>query len=332
MAKADVASNEKKKVTLHRKGVRYKKFSMPGAGGSIHALLTAALANMQSPTSRFRTIEGIAPDAPAEKIGLNRWWHEGQTLCAQFVLYTAGRNAPAIEEADGVQFYNVHSVEPKKGLQYVDSMGYLAVVDDHVMFCGTSAIRSGDLERYLQWFLVEAGVATDKSPMILQDAQPTSARAEIKKKGGVRKVELAGPVSLVEQKGGRLGAGTVSMEIDDTGMGPIVKAMGSTLAGRIALPSESDIERLRATLVISFYRKKILGPSEAEFLQTVMDATRNYPDDDVTVHLKNGTLKGSDMRVHKGLPVGRPTGEVDEVVFGAECAKWLLELIQQKVV
>jgi hypothetical protein len=83
-------------------------------------------------------------------------------LACEFISYTQGAHLGAINFASNVPHFDVDELPPPAGKEYLEGSVYFGVVDNHLVALQSSALRTKDLERHLNWFLRNKAGASAK--------------------------------------------------------------------------------------------------------------------------------------------------------------------------
>ena len=250
------------------------------------------------------------------------------------------------EAAPAVLLEKLKAPETKEGKrrEFLESMMYFGVIQDHLVLMQSQALKSPQLEAYLQWFVHESKVMAGDNTFQLVDTPSKTVREKMASGSGVRTITLGGEV-VPQSTISRVPTGPV----DD--VNAPVTSMKDHSVSVIASATEGDWGVLEAL-------KKLMAPSQAakidfsqltgsniemsvtlrykkettedgqKLMDTLGAAFRNTDDVDTVIDLKDGgQIKGSDLKLHGAIRVTSYDGQLSESEVFEGMRQWLLSKV-----
>lgn len=259
---------------------------------------------------------------------VNHPWRKGQMICAAFLDFTEGTYQPTIKLDENEIELLIDQIPPREREQFIESMLFFGVQRNHVVLVQSKGLRSGQLERHLNWLLGDCThVLPTGSHLALLDQPTPEARRTL---GPVRKVTMRAPVSSVmfkpepEEKAKRLSLGDrISRSIWE-----LLNGQGTFLE-QLSADEALAIDDIELSLEI---RRKSRQRNGTTLLDELAHTLRNT-DDEFELETRSGkVLRSGDWRlkttkrvkVFNGMPA---LGDVAEKMHG-----WLAELIEDRQV
>lgn len=334
----DVTRMSQKKRTLLYKRAEYL---LPGAL-KLQDLLSAAIAQMGGDEHReqINALEGT-------RIVLAGVSATNGMLVGKLMLYSPGQAAKFLELDKKSGNYKLDSLAMPAGAtkaarrEFVGSLLYLAVLENHVMFVGSHALRSSHLEQHLNWLLHTSGQLPTENYVWLGDQRSQMAMAKVKK-NPVKSIAISGPIDfdVVEQVPTKRKTNT-----SDTipghrilrpagAMADAVSAMLGPVFGNASLKTSfKQSEHIGLKLELQ-YRNRNRTKEGYELMDALAHAGRHFDEGECVVKLEGGgTLKGDDIRVSDQLPVVvLNDGRLEEPAIWQTIHGWLRNAISSGTV
>ncbi|EGZ6858253.1 hypothetical protein SNN68_003834 [Cronobacter sakazakii] len=275
-------------------------------------------------------------------------------LFGELILFEKGRSQALMTISEDVPFYDINAItseqikleadgkiseEDKLKIkrEFIDSILYFGVLDNHVMVVQSSSLRTKDLENHLNWLIHSFGNSfTADSILILKD-KPTEETIKKLEKTPVKKINLGSvPVksktddgsikitSITNPENGNRIQKVRKMKFLPVGRGgSILKAaFGEEWFSDLKLEDSLDESNLQINLEITYLRKT--NDDGQLLMDTLATSIRNMDDEDVEIHLQGGgTLKGGDLRLSGTVSVEYNNGLIDENHLYLQMHKWL---------
>lgn len=224
----------------------------------------------------------------------------GEDNCfGDLTLYSHGYIQPLLENTDDAPILPLSQISAPKGSEYVSSIMYWMIKDNHVFLIQSQSIRGRIIEDYLTWLFKEKSGVTDQNTNVLLDStfDTNVVGADLE---DISRIEIGGlSVSSqtdVSQPRDRITEGETYHQVDSR------RSMGEKAERilEIILDNETDIRNLKRNLPegavldvgvnIGFkskYRK--IAPAAMSSL------LRNLPEEEVVAFGKDGRIKGNSI-------------------------------------
>jgi hypothetical protein len=316
---------ENKRKLLH---YRVASFLKP-VGQTLQALIEQALAKVTPATERF---QDFGRDSDPEAGWLRFINTHKSALGMEFgalVMYAPGQHRHTIEVADGVDELPIEQVAPDEDgrRQFLESMLFYGVKGNHVVLLQSMALRARDLENYLKWLLMKAGLMGDDNSVFLNNYAPENTRKSLTS-GDVKSVRIGTP--LID----------AAVRVQDTTQaksqrtklwGEGLDVLKSIMSGRLA---ELNFDELGAAkdleVFVEVTYKRSASEPDQKALNRLATAFRHVGDDDIRVELKGGSvLTGTDLQIKGYRSVATYNGLVDPSDLFTQMHNWLLEELDQ---
>ncbi|WIH15270.1 hypothetical protein [Xanthomonas graminis] len=123
-------------------------------------------------------------------------------LVGKLMLYTPGQQQKFLELDPASQDYKLDALPVGAGKggaqrEFVESILYVAIFERHVMFIGSSSLRSTQLESHRNWLLKEAELLHKEDFLFLEDQQSERTLALLKT-NPVKAIEIGGQIEFEE--------------------------------------------------------------------------------------------------------------------------------------
>ncbi|SDP60769.1 hypothetical protein SAMN04489708_117109 [Paracidovorax cattleyae] len=269
------------------------------------------------------------------------------------MTYTPGTDSLCViddDQAFDVQIEKlaVPSTEDGKRREFLESMMYFGIVDNHMVLMQSQALKSPQLESYLRWLLHGAEVLAGTNTFQLIDTPSTTVRQRMEAGKGVRAIKLDGevlPPSAVAraapgdqppvgpavavaptQRVDQISLVTSTVDDDDFGvLAALKKLFSPSQAARIdfAKLAGSNIQ-MSVTLR---YKRNTTEDGQA-LMDTLGVALRNTDDLDTRIHLKDGgTIRGGDLKLDGKISLTAYDGQFSPSEVYEGMRQWLLSKV-----
>ncbi len=242
----------------------------------------------------------LIPPSSDETLLMNLHHDGGAFYFGDLTLYTKGYMQALLAEVPDVPSLSVEQQAPPKGKEYIHSMMYWLVIQNHVLMIQSRSLLSKQLEEYLTWLLKDRSTAISPTGQVILQAKFDAADV-----GGdlndIREIIVGGQATNM---------GVVSIPDD-----PIAKETTkySELGTRKPWPTRA-IEVLRAVMNNEADVQKLLESvpeganldiavhigykAKREVTRAPMqEALRNLPEGEITAIGRNGRMTGNDIRL-----------------------------------
>lgn len=337
-----------------KKTIHYKSAQITG-DVNLQLALSSALSPAGATGKPVNRQQKVNPDEESY-IFINRLTDYSGMLFGQLIFLQAGKKQPYITVIDGAEYYNINAMASEeipdqpdaaedtsstiqKRREFVDSILYFGIFNNHVVVLQSSSLKTRELEAHLSWVLRDlTGSLPNTSVLILKDKPAESV---------IRKMEHT-PVKAV-----KLGAPITSEQLDETSvevspsigdedqssetthankvkftpagaMADALKAFLPEIFTTLDLDDALDDANLHVALEVTFNRKT--SQVGQKVLDHIATSLRHLPETDVAITLQGGgIIKGDELKLNGGIKVQyTPLGLIDESVLFYEMHKWLV--------
>ncbi|MCK9394187.1 MAG: hypothetical protein M0Q44_01175 [Methylobacter sp.] len=337
------------KSETRSKTIHYKRAVITNSQVTLQNLLETAFNSKGKATKAKQRREILNQDDESCRL-INHHKDYNGMLFGQLVFFEPGRSQVLITLDDDADFYEIDSITPdsigkendvidgekiKKRREFIDSMLYFGVLDNHVVIMQSASLRARELEAHLSWLLGSYTEVMDRnSALILQDKPSEKTVAKIEK-SPVKSVHLGTPVETRAQDEDQT---TISSEESGfakkvkwipCGMGAdvIQAALGADWFNRLNLDSSLDEANLQVTLEITYLRKTTSNGQK--MLDNIATALRHVDGSDVKINLHGGgTINGSDLKLTGLVSVKAHNGLVDESDLYHQMHSWIVTKVR----
>ncbi|TBR08824.1 MAG: hypothetical protein EPO47_07785 [Rugosibacter sp.] len=223
---------------------------------------------------------------------------------------------------------------PQKRSEFLDHLLLFAVFNNHVILMQSHAWQGKIFESYLNWFLGHANVVT-ANRVELSDVPP----AAIRKKAAtndIKAISFRAPVIEIEDEQHLDGQKTKPNNLVVTerkiGAEIIRSILGDDDFQRLQIDKAAG-GNLRVDMKIFFDRETTTSGQKT--LNNIARALRNtdLDDDDVRLEIPGvGTVKGSELKLTRVIPVQASNGIVPPDQVFPQMATWIHDLIKNQLV
>ncbi|PLW68163.1 hypothetical protein [Pseudohalioglobus lutimaris] len=323
-----------------RRRIVYKRAVLTNNHATVQQLLTQALAQG----------EGVCAGGRQEPLGentgvfrlINRHTPGNGMIFGQFMQFEAGRAQQLITIEDDAEFYSMKELSPSEmkteeelaaaedqRKEFVESIMYFGIKDNHVVLMTSAALRPGDFESHLGWLLgYKTEVMDANSALILQD-KPSQEVIDKVMRGDVKCVKVGSDIrtmAMVKEEQGE----QIQTQYVPTGRGSSILSaiIGDNWVEQLNLDDTLDDANLTVDLQIKYRRKT--SKNGQKVLDDVATSLRNMEDGDFKIEMKDGGefLSGDDLRLSKHINVNTINGSIIESDLYHEMYVWLFNKIQ----
>lgn len=320
-------------MQTRRRTLQYKVAKFLSGNGNLETKLRAAIAKLNTVQQReepltaenssFRVLSGVMSRHGIE--------------CGRMLLYTPGQRQSMLESDDASKDYVVSTTAPPKGSgkakrEFVESMLFFGVKDNHVMVLASTSLSTKSLETHINWLLDKAGqIKAGEEALLLAD-QPTQAARDAIKGKSIKSLTIGSNLSFGIQPSPS-GPREQSLTESLAPTGPAAEALSAYLGdwfGGQKLKDALKQANIRVKLTVSYvsHNKDSAG---FEVMEELAVAGRHFDEEDAVIHLHGGgRIKGHDLRVSQSLDVQiSQDGLVVEADLWAALGGWLRSAISE---
>lgn len=322
---------DRRRKAFHYRHSVFLPFSGAMQGKNLQSVLSHLLKH------KFKTIRDRCyyPDKKniGDAVNDSLWPHffvnsideEFSMLCLEVMYVEPGNSVPIIEtEYDKSEIECEALLPPSasgdKSREFLDSIAYVAILENHVIFMQSKAIGIKDIEEYVNYLLGEAGIFADEKAGVLFQSANTGIPSLSLRQKSVKSVRLNLP----------LANGVSSLDVDDG-----IKLL-ETLVGEARLKElkkKIGIEISELKIDISFGYKYSTSNRNQELLALIAQGLLDSRDEDLEIELKGaGRIVGDEIQIKKyeGVEYSDSLPRKSDVY--RIMANWLVDLLEQGII
>ncbi|KYN81366.1 hypothetical protein ATY35_19960 [Vibrio cidicii] len=339
-----------------RRTINYKLVKLGNHPLTLQQMLEATLLDKKSKFHKA-TIrrESLTEDGNSFRF-INRFTnYENDMLLCQIVQFEQGLSQMTIVIDEDADMFEVNPIsakdikqssvskEKRNATEFLESMAYFGVMGNHMVVMGSQALKSRDLERYLQWYLNTLTEQNISSAIILSD-KPTAKAMKQLETSEAKSVSIGSDI-LYEQEVTAMpdAPKTEAYEHDVTeaksvrwrpsGLGADILELlkNNGYIGAFDLNETLDDANLQVSIEFKYSRKTT--KSGQKVIDTLSSSLRHLDKEDVKINLKGGgEIKGDDLKLSHQINLGFYEGKVDEPDLYYQMKKWLQSKISTQEV
>ena len=356
-------SNIKKQKTIH-----YKNVVISGSP-NLQSLLDGALGDagaIKRPNQRQQ--KANAEDTVV--IFVNRFTKYNGMSIGQLVYLEKGRQQPYITVDDEADFYSIESLSSdeipeqrpnadietseakpaeqviKKRREFVESILYFGVLDNHMVILQSSSLQSRHLEAHLTWLLTSCTSTIAEGSMLVLSDKPAESVFQKMEKAPAKSIHFGAPLTTelaidpsqptqpTQPTQSNTPPAGVAQPIDEvhaskvrfepTGVAAaIISAVAPGLLDRLNLQESLDEANIHLALEITYNRKTT--KTGQEVIDSIATSLRHSPASDVVINLQGGgKITGDELKLSGTVNVEYlPSGLINEGSLFHEMHRWL---------
>lgn len=319
-----------------RKQLHYRKATfLKPIGRSLQECLEEALVKRTPVKLRFRDISKDSEDEDKWQQFINTHRSALGMEFGNVVLYAADQNRQVLTLDDTADELDILQMSPppnRNGLknQFLESILYYGVRENHVIILQSVAMRSRDLELYLNWLLREAGIFDEKNAVFLNNYVSQIERQNLDQ-AEVKSVRIGTP--LTDSAMPEIVAGQAS-KTRFRAFGEGMDVLRAVMPERMKDLTWNDISASTDLEVFVEVTYKRQTDSESQSaLNKIASALRHISDDDIRIELKGGTtIIGSQLQVKNYVTVDTFGGVIDPVDLFSKMNTWLVQILEEGII
>lgn len=337
-----------------KKTIHYRNFTITESNSTLQELLETLLESEKYSVVDNR-IEKI--NATSEEIRfINAFSNEGNMLFCQLVYIESGKQQTILDMEEGAKSYSLlpfnlnseNKEHNKRKKEFVNSILYILVFNNHVVILKSKALTERDLENHIYWLLTEKSQLVPTKSTLSLAIQPPRAVRELTSKEPVKKISLGTPlvgtylpsdknISNVQQKENATEVikdtviNTKSLKFTpQIGVSLLKQLVPSDILKNHKIEDCLDESNLRINLEITYDRKTTVKGQA--FIDEIAHSVRNLHDDDIKIVLKNGgILRGDQVKLSGEITVNmNEKGIIDETDLRKQMKDWLIKKIDEE--
>lgn len=347
----------KKKKTIH-----YKNVIITGSL-NLQGLMDGALGDsgsVKKPNQRQQK----ANEEDTVVIFVNRFTKYNGMSVGQLVYLEKGRQQPYITVDDDAEFYSIESLSSdqipehraaeqqedselldvkqviRKRREFVESILYFGVLDNHMVIMQSSALQSRHLEAHLTWLLTTCAPAIPQGSMLSLSDKPAESVYKKMEKSPAKSIHFGAPLTTEvaidpsrPSKDTQPPSGTVTpiesvhaskVRFEPTGVAAaIISAVAPGLLDRLNLQESLDEANIHLALEITYNRRTT--KTGQEVIDSIATSLRHSPASDVVINLQGGgKITGDELKLSGDIQVEYlPSGLINEGSLFHEMHRWL---------
>lgn len=252
----------------------------------------------------------------------------------EFLAFEKGADQSTIKLDPTAKEVDLNAITARSGEEFLAGAVYFGVVGNHVVLVQSRSLRAIELEKYLNWFLVQrTAVLPEDNRVALTDHIPVKKRSMFQ---GVRGIEITAPVHLqpVAATSGSTslpGGEQRSMSVKLAGKAwNAVKALigdGFDLPDHLTVADIAHAPEVEVSLYLRWKAER--GEEDLEFLNSVA-RNMSHVDEEFgyDIHTRAGTITKGDFKIFQSHTFkwgdGRPL--FDDIF--PKMSAWLAALIK----
>jgi hypothetical protein len=316
--------------TVHYRGA---KLVAGPKGRDLQSLLSQALRKRRKVGERLDTLTG---DEATHQF-INRFSEQQSFLFGSLVLYADGTNKLTVLvdlDSEEISPQEVAPPQSKSGKrsEFLDSILYFAVHQNHVIVLQSSALRIKNFESHLLWLLRKADVIDKHAQMVLEESISQVTREQIKA-SHVKKVMIGQELEsepVTSEGGTRQKAVVKTIRHQPSGVAfDVISNLLKDNRWLEELQLEDSLDESKLHLTVEITYKHSTTEAAQKLLDKIATGLRHFDKDNVAIELKGGgTIKGDDLRVSGKIYVRTHNGVVDESDLYPKLREFLLEQLE----
>lgn len=337
-------STKGKKV---QKTVIYKRvhFHAKTKGQTLKALLEAALSKRQKLGERRQNVAS-AEDPMYHAIGSTKCENPGFVFGA-LMTYTPDTDPLCIiDDAEAVDVVlekvSAPATDDGKRREFLASLMFFAVIENHVVLMQSQALKSAHLETYLQWYLHASGVLEGTNTLTLIDTPSEAVKKKMNQAKGVRAIKLGGEVlppsaiTVPPDKVADVPQKTKDVAVQTTALATATQEDFGVLAAlkKLMSPSQAakiDFDKLAGSnieLSVTLRYSRKTTEDGQKLMDSLGAALRHTEDVETELQLVGGgSIKGSDLKLTGTIGVMSYDGQLNASEVYEGLRQWLLQKV-----
>jgi len=247
----------------------------------------------------------------------------------EFLSFEQGADQSTIKINGDSTEMDIRSLVAANGEEFLDGSVYFGVISNHVVIVQSTALRTKDLEDYLNWFLtIKAKVLGDDNRVTLGDFPPKNVDQ-------ITGIEVGGNLKLEHKKANynRPGHGKPRTSFPLTYGGTAWKLVKTMFADGFDLPTGLDVDDLTEVPKIEmrlYLKWKGTTPEEESSLLNSIAKNMSHIGDefDYKIHTKTGQIGREKFKIEQDHSFTWSKGRPEFHDLFPKMAKWLAGLIE----
>ncbi|AOT08246.1 hypothetical protein [Pseudoalteromonas luteoviolacea] len=288
--------------------------------------------------------EPLSEDGNSFRFINHRSKHNQELFMCQLVKFEQDKSQLMIamdEEAEAFSLTPITAKDIKKDAlkerdnsEFLESLLYFAVLDNHLVMLSGKGIDSRDLEEHLAWFLNSLTGCLSNSMVILSD-KPSEKAINKVKQFPPKSVKIGSAVTFTPKVNSTKHENFTEVVNQNTRVVYEPRGLAAKFlnflkqegyAPNLDFDESYDKSNLKLEMVFKFNRTTT--KTGQKLVHDVAEATRHMEEEDVRIGLQEGgELVGQDVRLTKKIQVTFINGKVDDSGLYQKLRDWLLTII-----
>lgn len=313
--------------------LQYRRATYLNKAGDLQTLMAAALKKLDD--VKFRE-ELLVEGGTSYRVISHPFKRQGM-LTGLFLQYTQGQRQSLLARDAATKDYALSTMaapnENGQLKEFVESILYFAVKNNHVMLVGSVALGAKAFENHLSWLLnISDQLKNDENGVFLSNQPNKDAVAKLTK-FPIKSIELGSRLNF-ESKPLEKSNIVKTNEIEP--MGPAAQALNAFLGkwfGGQKLTEALKEENVKVTVTVK-YVSHTKSEEGFELMEQLAVAGRHFDEDDCVIKLVGGgTVKGKELKISAPITVNINEEElIVEADLWAEMSSWLTTKIKDGLI
>lgn len=345
------------------KSIHYKSVFITGEVNLQVSLQTALskTGGAAKPSQRQQQVNGN----DTAVIFVNKFGDSNGMTFGQLVFLESGKQQPFITVDDDADFYSIGALASdlipdekkskegeapapldkaavaKKRREFLESILYFGVIDNHMIVMQSTALKSRELEAHLAWLLGSCTGTIPPNTMLVLKDKPAESVYKKMQALPVKSIKLGAPLTtdihldpsepkkteVVRTETEETHANKVRFVPHGMAASILKAALPEGFLENLNLEDSLDEANIHVALEITYLRKTTkIGQ---KVIDSVATSLRHTPESDVVINLQGGgKIKGDELKLSGSINVKfMDNGLIDEGVLYHEMHKWLVSKI-----
>lgn len=325
----------------------YKQAKIVGVKQSLSEMLKEALSdtsNRKKVISRQETLNDSG-----DMRFINTYENYNGMFFSQLISVEAGKIQSYLHLDDESESYPIKPInldlveeipnkdKEKLRREFLDSIIYFGVIENHIAILQSSTLRARQLESYLNWFLGSSccNILPENTPIVLSDSITEKMRDRISK-SPAKEISVGSPINttpvlpIIATNSEKLEILTTDAQVasvkhtlDPNDASLIERFFGINLSGKEFADS---LEKANLSLEMKLKFKKTTTKNGQELIDQVATSLRHLDPDDYYIKLSDQScIRGGELVVASPIKVQiTDSGAIDEGILKNDMHVWLV--------
>lgn len=289
-----------------RKLLHYRKAQLfsPIENKTLQDLIEEALSKLNSVGERFyevvEKVKGEKEDT-GNRTFINTHRSRMGMEFGNMVLYSGGVNKQILTIDSNADEVDVEQIAPPpsqdgRRREFLESILYYGVQDNHVVLLQSMALKSREFEEYLNWLLMKAGLISEENSVFLNNYAPKITNEKLDQ-ATVKSVKIGTPLYSTFEEVQNNKTVTSKKRFRPIGEGlDILKLIAPNRLDDLLLEEMQEDSNLEVFVEVTYKRQT--DNDSQDLLNKLTQALRHVGEDDIKIELKGaGTIVGSELQI-----------------------------------